>query len=335
MSINFEAFLHWAEDRFGDIVVKGNEIKVNSIFAEDNKHHLWCSPSGGKHFRDAGCYRCFYTDRRGTLVGLVMLVDNCTYEEARNILSTDMPIGILEEQLEAFFKEKENKEEEPKTESKLKLPPEAYLIEDLPKYDIIKIEAEEYLKNRKLPVTGLYICKGGEYRNRILIPYYDKEGKLVYFNCRSLTNKGLRYLGPDKKVGVGKGDVIYAWKWPNNGERVYLTEGEFDSITLCICGFNSMACGGKYLTDEQIDILKNYKICLALDEDISGLNAIIEMGKRLRLHNITDISFVRPPKGIKDWNKMLIQYKPEIIEAWINKNEKMFDEWSEINLSKL
>jgi hypothetical protein len=67
---------------------------------------------------------------------------------------------------------------------------------------------------------------------------------------------------------------------------------------------------------------------LALDEDSSGFKAIIEMGKKLALNGI-EVTFVRPPKGIKDWNKMLVSFKPEIIQAWIAQYEKKFDEWSE------
>ncbi len=65
MGVDFDSFRQWAEDRFnGDILVKGNEIRINSIFTEDHKHHMWCNPYGGKHQREDGCYRCWKTGEK-------------------------------------------------------------------------------------------------------------------------------------------------------------------------------------------------------------------------------------------------------------------------------
>ena len=286
---------------------------------------MWCSPSGGKHHREDGVYRCFYTDRKGTLIGLVMEVDNCTYDEAKEILSGNTPISILEDELDKLFKDKE---EVVAKETKFNLPSDTYLITDLSRNNIWRAEAEDYLRSRKLSIDNLYVCTYGDYKGRIIIPYYNPEGDLIYFNGRNMSPKGLRYLGPGKESGVGKGDVIYAPIWPNNNSRVYLTEGELDALTLKMCGFYGMACGGKYLSDKQINLLRNYKICLALDEDNAGFHAIIEMGQKLISQQFTDITFVRPPLGLKDWNKMLVTYKPEIVIAWINQNERIFDDFT-------
>jgi DNA primase len=327
MAIDFDSFVQWCEDRFaGEVTVKGKEVRINSIFSDDNKRHMWCNPYGGKHHRDDGVYRCFYTDKKGTLVGLVMEVDNCSYEEAKELLSGNTPIRILEDELDKFFKEKEEEKEKP--EVKIKLPLYTYLISSLQKISLLRMEAEDYLVKRKLPSEGLYVCSTGDYKNRIIIPYYDAKGSLIYFNGRNMSDKGLRYLGPDKDIGVGKGDVIYAPAWPTAGSRIYLTEGEFDAFTLKICGFNGMACGGKYLSDQQIELIRGYKVCLALDEDSAGFHGVIEMGKRLLANQFSDTAFVRPPKGLKDWNKMLVTYKPEIVAAWITQNEKKFDDFT-------
>jgi len=328
MSIDFDSFVEWCEDRFaGEVVVKGKEVRINSIFSPDHKHHMWCNPYGGKYHRDDGVYRCFYTDKKGTLIGLVMEVDNCSYEEAKEILSGNTPIRILEDELDKFFKEKEEEKESLK-EVKIKLPEYTYLISGLPNTSLLRIEAEDYLAKRKLPIEGLYVCSIGDYKNRIIIPYYNAKGELIYFNGRNLSYKGLRYLGPDKNIGVGKGDVIYAPTWPVVGSRIYLTEGEFDAFTLKICGFNGMACGGKYLSDQQIELIRGYKVCLALDEDSAGFYGIIEMGKKLLANQFIDTTFIRPPKGLKDWNNMLVTYKAEMVAAWVTQNEKSFDDFT-------
>lgn len=324
MPVDFDSFVQWCENRFnGDVVVKGKEVRINSIFTEDNHHHLWCSPSGGKHHRDYGVYHCFKTEKKGTLIGLIMEVDNCSYEEAIEVLTGSTPIGDLEDLLDELFRKKE----EQQAKAKLQLP-ESLLISDLPQNNILRIKTETYLKNRKLSIDGFYVGTNDDYRNRIVIPYYDAEGVLIYFNTRALNDEGLRYLGPKKECGVGKLDVIYVPKWPAKGSRIYLTEGEFDALTLYMCGFNAAACGGKTLGEKQIEYLRGYKICLALDQDAAGLSGVIEMGRKLIANQFVDITFVRPPVGVKDWNKMLKEYKPEIIRAWIEQQEKSLDEFT-------
>lgn len=331
MAIDFESFVRWCEDKFDKVIVKGNEVRINSVFTEDNGQHLWCSPKGGKHNRADGVYRCFKTDKKGTLLGLVMLTDNCSYEEAKEILSGQTLIGDLEQKLEEFFKEKENVVEVVDL-SRMKLPAGSFMIDFLPVGHPARVEAERYLTARKLSTNGLYICKEGDYKNRIIIPYYDSKGNLIYFNSRLLANKGLRYLGPDKNIGVGKGDVVFTPKWPIKGSKIYLTEGEFDALTLCFCGYNGMACGGKYLSENQIQLIRNYEVCLALDEDSSGLQGVKAMADSLMANQVSSITYVRPPQGIKDWNKMLVIFKSEIIRAYIATNEKKFDDFTNIFL---
>ena len=327
--VDFDSFLRWAEDKFDSVVVKGPEIKLNSIFAPDRHHHLCCNPNGGKHKRPDGCYHCWKTGEYGTLVGLVMQVEGCTYQEAKEILDGGISIRDLEDRLEEFFANQENKEIPP-PENKLTLPEDTYPITELS--PLHRGVAESYLKNRLLPIESFYYCIAGDYRNRIIIPYYDREEKLIYWNARHVGQSKLRYRGPEKTCGVGKSDVLYAPKWPCFGSKVYLTEGEFDALTLQICGFNGMACGGKELDDKQIELLRGYRICLGLDNDATvdeakapGLTGMLNMGNKLLAAHFV-VSFVRPPRVFKDWNKMLVSLRnPEIISEYIRLCEKPFE----------
>jgi len=203
MAVSFDAFVEWAEDRLGDIIISGDEIKANSIFMPDTKHHLAMNVKGGVHEREDGCYRCFYSGKIGTLVGLVMEVDGCSYKEAKDLLCGKTPIGELEAKLNEFFKsEEEIIAEKPK--GLLSLPEECHLISSLKTGSFHRNRAENYLKDRKIPINGLYFCTNGVYKSRIVIPYYDKDGILIYFNSRHIGKSPLRYRGPPKSIGVGK-----------------------------------------------------------------------------------------------------------------------------------
>ena len=103
MSISFKAFAKWAKRRFGEdnVKIQGKEIRLNSVFESgDDDFHLWCSPSGGKKKRKFGTYHCFKTDKKGSLVKLIMLVDNCDRDEAIARLHGQTSIRELEKRLE-------------------------------------------------------------------------------------------------------------------------------------------------------------------------------------------------------------------------------------------
>jgi DNA primase len=335
MAINPEKMLSWVESRFDDYVISGNEIKINSIFVEDHKRHLWINPTGGKKQRENGVFRCFKTDKRGSCVTLVMLVDKCSYQEAIEILdAVDMSLANMEAQVEEMFNPPVVPETTPLEDNTLKLPPFTSRIDELDTEDFYRTQAETYLLGRKLSPTGLMVCIGGEYRNRIIIPYYDRHGDLIYFNGRSMsTHKdALRYLGPPKSVGIGKEDVIYVPEWPQNKATLWLTEGEFDALAIYqasrITGdfLFSGAFGGKSLSDKQVELIRPYsQIVLCLDADSAGKSGLIAMSQKLREKGLV-ASYVRPPQQYKDWNKMLEVMGEKILVHYLLRNRKALDE---------
>lgn len=327
MNINFQRFRRWVESRFDDVVVKGTEIRVNSIFdPTDTNHHLWLSPSGGKKKRKNGVFHCFKTDRKGTLATFVQIVDNCDKDDAIAILKGETTIRDLEKRLEEFFKKQEPAVEEPPPPA-LELPSGTCFISEAKKW--WRNKAEEYLGSRKIPSDGLYICTESPYKARIIIPYYDKTKKLIYWNARHIfPDAKIRYLGPPKEKGVGKGDVVYMpGSWPVSGELLHVCEGEFNAMSLKQSDLYSAACGGKNMSDKQALILAEYRICLCLDRDKAGKAGTTVMSNAISMlesaTNTKDKLFVvRPPKPYKDWNEMYIALGPAVVHHYVKKNSK-------------
>lgn len=328
MPIDFEKFVEWAEKKFDKIVVSGREIRVNSIFAEsDTKQHLWCNPDGGKNQVPSGVYHCWKTDKSGTLVGLVMQVDKCSRQQALEILGLKAHTGRPIDQINFEFDDASESfgsilaQENWKT---LDLPPSTFLIEKAPENWYQK--AKSYLDKRKLDTKGLYVCTGGKYFGRIIIPYYSPENKLIYFNGRTIVDDELRYRGPEKDLGVGKEDVLFFSYYPKPCDQVFLCEGEFDAMSLTKAGFCGVACGGKNLSDKQASMLSNYKICLALDADDAGQGAINNMLLKLNafcsINPQNRMSEVKPPQQYKDWNNFLCNHDTRIVQGYIQKTEK-------------
>lgn len=342
--IIFENFLDWAESRFpGEVRVSGNEVQINSIFTEkpDRDHKLWCNPYGGKNQREHGVFHCWKTDRHGSLVSLVMLVDKCDYDVAVGILGgEETAIRDLEKQLEEFWAKKDEKPVEVAEEKPvLELPSFSCPIAELPSFSRHRVKAELYLVNRKLPTEDLLICTRGRYRERIIIPYYNREHELIYFNSRYIGDKEnmVRYLGPPKEAGVGKNDVLYIPKWAPDGEKLYLTEGEFDALSIYYSGIiqrekiYAAAFGGKNLSDKQLGMIQHHQICLCLDSDTAGKLGLKKMVEKLRARGIP-LTFVRPPKQYKDWNKMLVEVGHKILLHYLRTYEKPMTDMYLLNL---
>jgi DNA primase len=333
MEIYQDIFWDWAIQKFGEdnVIANGAEICINSPFVTDDQgHHMWCNP-------EKGVYHCFKSDAAGTLLNLVMDLEGCDFPEALEILGGSRLLYKLEEKLLAFLTAKKKKAEEPKVKG-LALPPDTFKITALSAENRLRILATNYLTRRKLAAEGLYICGSGKYAMRIIIPYYGPQGQLIYFNSRDITgNAKLRYRGPEKQIGIGKADVIWMQEWPAAGETIYLTEGEFDAMSLCQAGFHGAAVGGKNFSDKQLQLVKQYNIIMCFDLDESGLAALNKIGRFLRAKQFVrghqdKLGYVVPAQGYKDWNAMLIELGAGALHGYIKKSLKVFDQEAMFNL---
>jgi hypothetical protein len=345
--VSFEKFKKWAISRFGEDQVqhkKGStdELQLNSIFTEahgmgeDTKFHMGISVSGGKKKRKYGVYHCFKTDERGSLIKLIQKVDGCSKKQAFiTLFGNYTTIRDIEDEVDEFLNktEKQFKIEIPKKKI-LKLPEGSYLINSLYKDDKFRIAAENHLNNRKIPIDKFLVCKKGSYYNRIIIPYYDQDGDIVYYNGRAIDSKYKRYKFPTvEEIGVGKGDVIYYagdyQDWPKEGEEVYICEGEFNAEALSLCGLKSFACGGGSMSEKQAVMLYKYKIVFCFDNDKAGNNASEKMQRFVspirHYQQKGTIQTVKPPGNFNDWNQMLINLNSDIIYNYIMEKKKDLD----------
>lgn len=338
-NVCYETFLKWAQERFGieNVRVAGEEIKTNSCFVGDDfKGHLWMNPSGGKSKHpEYGAYRCWKTHKAGSLVSLVAYVDKCSFEEAEETICNVTSLRALEAKVHSFFNSPMDEApvvDEP-VNAGIEFPPDTYKIDDMPSTSRNKRLACNYLRSRDIPTDGLYFCTDGDYRNRIVIPYFDQQDRLVYWNARNIKDKGLKYMKPDDP-GLSQENVLFCRKWPRKGRKLFITEGEFDAIVLDIVGLNGCGQGGKSITDSQVNMLRGYIPVLAYDNDEgkrkdTGFEATIENGNKLLSAGFTEVHFVRPPKGYKDWNELYQKKGAAIVKAYIEKVEQPFNMWTE------
>jgi DNA primase len=339
MSVDFDLFYDWAKNHFGEENLKirttahGTEICTHSIWSEkkigktDNKYHLWMNTTGGKSKHpEFGSYRCWLTDEMGSLVGLVAEIENLDWEQAETLLCGGSSLRDLEQQVHEFFDQKKQVEKkEIKNNVEVNLPPSTYLISKLPSNHTMKIKADSYLEKRKIPNDGLYVCVAGDYKNRIVIPYYGPKGELIYYNARTMSDgkNTLRYMKCPTTI-VDQKEVLFMTDWPAPKSKIYIMEGEFDAITLKLSGVTACACGGKFLSDSQIDLIRNYEPILAFDSDDAGLEAMLSIGKNLLEQGFPKVGYIRPPKAFKDWNGLLVNKNLETVKEYLSRFEKSF-----------
>lgn len=132
----------------------------------------------------------------------------------------------------------------------------------------IGYKALKYLINRNISREDILkynigYCEEGIYKNRIIIPSYDSEGKLNYFTARSFDNNQKKYINPE----INRKEIIPFEFFINWNLPIILCEGPFDAIAI---KRNSIPLLGKSITSalmEKIFNSKVNKIYIALDSD--------------------------------------------------------------------
>ena len=116
-----------------------------------------------------------------------------------------------------------------KIKQQIKLPKEFKTLVTK-QYSEVDRQALEYLVSRNVTKQIVYkykigYCSSGEYRNRIIIPSFNRFGKLDYFVGRSYNSKQQPYLNPSNEHGLVFNELLIDWS-----KNVILTEGTFDAI---------------------------------------------------------------------------------------------------------
>lgn len=135
--------------------------------------------------------------------------------------------------------------------------------------DITYKEALNYLKDRGIDSETIIkynigYCENGQYRGRIIIPSYDKEGKLNYFVGRSFSGHKLKYKNPQ----IPKENIIANEMNINWDSTIYLVEGMFDMIGLRMK--NTIPLLGKVLHNKLYSTIlekANGNVVILLDPD--------------------------------------------------------------------
>jgi DNA primase len=151
-----------------------------------------------------------------------------------------------------------------------------YLIESK-RFPVQLVEQAGLIKPRK---------EGGGYydvfRDRLMIPICDIQGRVIAFGGRTLTDEQPKYLNSPETELFHKGKTLFALDHAKDGiskqDQAVVVEGYFDAIALHAAGINNaVASLGTALSLEQVKLLLRYsdskQLVLNFDADKAGTNA--------------------------------------------------------------
>jgi DNA primase len=224
-------------------------------------------------------WHCWSCDSRGTTIYNLfkqLKVENEKITELKSLVKTSKSIN------------------ETQTPTSISLPHEYISLYNADNSDIMARHASVYLKNRNVSKHDILkynigYCKEGLYKNMIIIPTYDADGRLNYFTARSFEKEPyVKYRNPPASRDIIPNEHLINWNLP-----IIICEGLFDAISIKrnaipLLGKNIQSNLMKKIVTSLVD-----KIYIALDKDamkqaLKFCEMLLAEGKEVYLVDLQD-----------------------------------------------
>ena len=253
-------------------------------------------------------WHCWVCDKRGKRLSQIFKQVNASpkaMEELRAIVKTetaDKEIAVAEV---------------------LNLPKEFKTFKDISSTNIMGRHALAYLKSRNISEEDILkynigYCESGPYKNMIIIPSYDADGRLNYFTGRSFEKEPkIKYKNPSVSRDIIPFELFINWDIP-----FILCEGPFDAIAIKrnvipLLGKNIQSKLMKKIVMSSVD-----KIYIALDKDaqkqaLSFCEKLMNEGKEVYLVDMKD----KDPSemGFKNFINLISETYPLTLSGLLEK----------------
>lgn len=283
---------------------KGRNFVGLCPFHSDSRPSFLVSPDKGI------CY-CFPCQKGGDIFSFYQLVENVDFRQALHDLAEKAGVTI-----EDMPKETVTKDEKERARECLAAAEAFYMrtlndhkptVEYLTKRGVSADEAKEFglgLAPDSYTATYDHLLKTGfsrteiiaagmgiqsdlhegrvhdRFRNRLMFPIQDHQGKIIGFGGRTMVNDDAKYLNTPDSPLYRKSAVLYglhrALKPMREKKRVVLVEGYFDVLACHRVGVHeTVATCGTALTEDHVKILKRSvdAVVMCLDSDAPGIAA--------------------------------------------------------------
>lgn len=300
-----ERYIRIVLNSFGKVLINGKNYNFKcNICGDGNKKsnkrgHIRYEPTEGFFYYKCFNYGCECNEKSWPIERWLKYTSKNLYNDYIKEKFENESIESIEQKLKIT---RLKNVKEIKTESKIE---GLYKLKNQEKFnDSLFIRAREYCESRLIPEyiwENWYISTKGKYQKRIIIPFYNKENKIYYFQARSFTKLKPKYLNKVK----GKDKAIYNIYNINKDNPVIIFEGIIDSLMV----ENSIAIIGVSISKNAKDIIDTLNKRWLFDNDKTGNNKAIEYlknGEYVFLWEDFLTDFNLKNKKIKDMNEVCI-----------------------------
>ena len=308
----------------------GKNFKGKSPFTAEKTPSFYVSP-------DRGMYYCFSTSQGGDMFTFVQAMEGVDFKESLKILAQKAGVELVAEdpkkktererwygalhdatayyvgQLEkvpAAVEYLENRGVQKATLQKWQIGfapgPPAYgwrMVKE-------QLEGKGYTKDELFKVGLIKGTEGGKepfdvFRDRIMFPLFDQNGKVVAFSGRILSKdtEAPKYVNSPETELYKKSELLFGYDKAKHGIRQFnfslIVEGQFDVVMAHQAGYtNTVAVSGTALTLHHVQLLERLsgRVVLALDADRAGI-AAMRRAAELMLKRGVDVKVAEMPLG--------------------------------------
>ena len=132
----------------------------------------------------------------------------------------------------------------------------------------------KFIRDRKLSHLNIYVAYKGDYQGRFIIPIYNKDNHIVYFQARAMIDSVLpKYKNPT----LAKGSIIFNKHEFDSSKYIIICEGLIDAATI---GNQGTSCLGSEISKDflnEVSQLTNKGLIVCLDNDEAGLKSTLKL----------------------------------------------------------
>ena len=252
------------------------------------------------------CFNCNSGSSGGSFISLYMTLKGITYKEAFKELFKYNEEKIIKKLT------KSQKIKETIKKSKEKHNNYNYILDNCINenskgiiYNRYNKILQDFKTNRKIPDSiKLFICFNGYFKDRIIIPIYDNNNDIIYFQGRSFKeNVDPKYLMPNDE----KSSIILNEHKFDRDKSIIVTEGLIDAFMV---GDNGTSCLGSTMKEEFIKRLlelTDKDVILFFDNDKTGKKSLVNFLEKNSLKNkVKYFVFPNLYKKHKDLNEIIV-----------------------------
>jgi len=308
----------------------GRHFKGKSPFTNEKTPSFFVSP-------ERGMYYCFSTSQGGDIFRFIEVMEGVDFKGALKILAEKAGVELVPEnpqkkterdqlyavleQATQYFENKlashgparaylENRSVTAETIKKWRIgyapgPPEAGWRELRQHLNTAGYNDTLLLKAGLIKTTDVGKEPFDVFRDRVMFPLRDQNGKVVAFSGRILAKdtEAPKYVNSPETDLYHKSDLLYGYDMAKHSIRQLgfwlIVEGQFDVVMSHQAGYsNTVAVSGTALTTHHVQLLERLsnKVVLALDADKAGI-AAMKRAADLMLRRGIDVKVAALPDG--------------------------------------